>query len=252
VHGFVAVRGLKKTLLRGVLGLVAIATAYLTLLVAPDPLFAYEERGRFIEVHSDEALPPEARDVIAIAEARVERSPLFDASREHHVYVCNTRWRWSLFSRWDSGAGAIAMAPIGRSVFTREARFERDRLVSASGREPDPPRTLAYYLAHEVTHTMTADRLGSAYFELPVWVREGYADYVGRGETFDYDETRARWLAGDRELDPEASGFYLRYVLLVAHLLDREGWSVERLLAAPPERDSVEARVLNGESALDP
>lgn len=229
------------------LGLVGMVAGYASLLITPDPLFAYEARGEFIEVHSDEALPAQAHDVIARAEARVRRSPLFDASREHHVYVCNSEWRWSLLSGWNSGAGAIAMAPIGRSVFTREARFERDRLVSASGREPDPPRTLAYYIAHEVTHTMTADRLGASYFDLPVWVREGYADYVGRGETFDYDETRERMIAGDRELDPQASGFYLRYVLLVAHLLDREGWTVERLLTAPPDRDALEARVLASE-----
>jgi hypothetical protein len=91
---------------------------------------------------------------------------------------------------------------------------------------------------------MSADFLGPiAYRGLPAWVREGYADYVARGETFDYEGTRTLFLAGDRSLDPHQSGLYLRYVLLVAHLIDREGWSPEQLLRSPPDRDALERRI---------
>lgn len=120
-------------------------------------------------------------------------------------------------------------------------------MTGPSGREATGERTLGYFLAHEVTHTLTADALGPrAYLALPAWVREGYADYVARGATFDYEAERARWLAGDPDLDPRASGLYLRYVLLVAHLIDREGWSPEQVLRAPPGRDALEQRVREG------
>jgi hypothetical protein len=91
---------------------------------------------------------------------------------------------------------------------------------------------------------MTADLLGArAYIALPAWVREGYADYVGRASDFDYEDARAALVGGIRSrLHPQA-GFYLRDVLLVAHLLDREGWPVQALLRSPPDEKSVEERV---------
>ncbi len=130
-------------------------------------------------------------------------------------------------------------------MFFRPARLDGDTMIGASGREAGGERTLGYYVAHEVTHTMTADRMGLAYYDLPVWVREGYADYVGRGETFDYARVRRQLLDGVRETDP-ASGHYLRYVLFVAHELDVRGTSVDALLRRPRPIDEVEADVRAG------
>jgi hypothetical protein len=145
----------------------------------------------------------------------------------------------------------MAMAPVGRAVFTRPAHFEHDRMVGPHGTETPNERTLAYFFAHEVTHTLTADFLGALpYRALPAWVREGYADYVARADTFDYEATRALFLAGDRTLDPARSGLYLRYVLLVAHLLDREHWTPEALLRSPPDRAALETRIR--EDRVDP
>lgn len=239
----------RMALRRALVSLLALAAAYVALLVFPAPLFAHARAGRFVTVHADAPIPASADAVIADAEARVERSALFVPGVTHDVYVCQSLWRWRLVSNRAVGAGAIAMAPIGHAVFTRPAHFDIDRLVGPSGRETPGERTLAYYLAHEITHTLTADRMGVAYFDLPAWVREGYADYVGRGPTFDYEATRARLLAGERALDPSASGLYLRYILLVSHLIDREGWPVEALLARPPDRAALEARVREGRIA---
>jgi hypothetical protein len=245
-------RRLRRLVVRALLALLSFAAGYAALLILPDPLFAYVDSGRFVTVHADEPLPPETREVIALAEARIESSPIFDPDRDHHVFVCNEPWRWRFFAGLDSGAGAIAYAPFGRAVFTREVRFERNRLIRAAGLETPAPRTASYFIAHEITHTMTADRLGLDYYELPAWVREGYADYVARGSTFDYDAVRAQLLAGDRELDPKASGLYLRYALLVTHLLEREGWDVEQLLERPPDRDALERRIRDGVVAPPP
>jgi hypothetical protein len=76
-------------------------------------------------------------------------------------------------------------------------------------------------------------------------VREGYADYVGKGDSFDYDEARRSFLAGAPEMDWKKSGLYRRFHLLVACLLDRQGWSVPRLLEHPPSQAEVEASVID-------
>jgi hypothetical protein len=241
---------LKRALRRSVAGLFVLAVAYLGLLVFPDPLFAHVREGRSITIHADAPVPASADSVVQEAEARLARSPIFDVGRHHDVYVCQSAWRWRLLSPHAFGAGAYAFGPFARPIYTRPVHFDRDRLVGPSGREASGERTLAYFLAHEVTHTLTADFLGPrAFFALPAWVREGYADYVARADTFDYERTRERLLTGDRELDPRASGLYLRYALLVAHLIDREGWTAEQVLREAPDRDALEARVRSGSIA---
>jgi hypothetical protein len=233
-----------RRLRRAFLFLLASAVAYLGLIVFPDPLFAYAREGEFVVVHADEPIPAAADRVIADTEQRVQRSPLFVLGVTHDVYVCQSAWRWRLLSNGAFRSGAVAMAPIGRAIFTRPAHFDRDRMVGPSGREAMGERTLAYFFAHEVTHTLSADFVGALpYRSLPAWVREGYADYVARGASFDYDATRQQFLAGDPALDPSQSGLYLRYVLLVSHLLDREHWTPDALLHAPPDRAALEARI---------
>lgn len=233
-----------KIALRILGGISAVLVAYTMLLIVPGPLFAHARAGTFVTVHADEAIPASADSVLRETEALVRRSPIFVPHVQHHIFVCQHLWRWNLLSNIRRNGGALAMAPIGRAVFTRPAHFERNRLVGRSGHETPNERTLSYFFAHEITHTLTADYLGARAFRaLPAWVREGYADYVGRGAGFDYEATRKRFLARDPALDPHTSGLYLRYVLLVAHLLDREGWSVERLLHAPPAREAVKASV---------
>ena len=74
-----------------------------------------------------------------------------------------------------------------------------------------------------------------------MWLREGYAEYVARQDAFDYGATRARLLAG--ELEERRTDPYVKYVLLVAHLLDHEGADVSTVLDEPPAAEEVEARV---------
>ncbi len=234
-------RWIGRGLVVGALGLVA----YAALLLDPSPLFAHTLRRGALIAHVDAPIPEGLASTLDEAARRLARSPLFDPAREHHLYFCQSGWRWRLFSHWNQGAAGFALAPLSRVVFFRRAALDRDRMIGPSGRVVTGERTLAYYAAHEATHTITADHLGLAYYELPVWVREGYADYVARAETFHYASVRRQLLEGEPQTDP-ASGHYLRYVLLVAHELDVRGVSLETLLRAPRSRQLVEDDVRRG------
>jgi hypothetical protein len=91
-------------------------------------------------------------------------------------------------------------------VFLRDALIEDNRLISPRGIPVLGDWTLDYFIAHEVTHQLTGDAIGPVrYYRLPQWVREGYADYVGKGNSFDSDEPsvlfspeRQKWIGGDR------------------------------------------------------
>ena len=147
-------------------------------------------------------------------------------------------------ARYAHGAAGVNYYPLSNDVFLRRSDIDRDQLFGHSGRPAPPPRTLAYYGAHEITHSLTAERLGAGKLwnhALPQWVREGYADYVGLAGKVDVDALYRRYRAGDPELDWKKSGSYARFRLLVAYMLERERWSVDRLLGGGLSQTRAEA-----------
>jgi hypothetical protein len=143
---------------------------------------------------------------------------------------------------------------VGGGVFLRQADIAANRLLHLPcepvpapncGTPVAPPRTLAYYAAHEIGHDLIGERIGAiANWRLPHWIREGLADYIGFGSQVDIDRLLAAWKRGDTDLDPKRSGTYARYRLLVAWFLDRQGWSIDRLLASDMPQAEAERQVL--------
>jgi hypothetical protein len=183
------------------------------------------------------------RRVLADVDARLATSPLDDA-HPHAIFIANAPWREALFFNVARGAAGVNYYPLSNDVFLRHADVGRGVLFGRSGKPAPPPRTLAYYGAHEITHSLTAERIGPGRLwnrALPQWVREGYADYVGLGGKIDVDGLYRRYRAGDPELDWRRSGAYARFRLLVAYMLERRHWSVDRLLGSPPSQGDAEA-----------
>jgi hypothetical protein len=233
-------------------GSVLLIAAYAGLLCTPQPLFPFAVKADRLELRSDRPFEAAAgARVLQLAEEKLARSPLFSRQASYGVYICNARWRQVLFFNKDYGVGGVAPYPLTANVFLRDAGIEENRLISPRGRAVPGDRTLDYFVAHEITHQLTGRALGPVrYLQLPQWVREGYADYVGKGDSFHYTEARRAFLAGEPEMDWKRSGLYWRFNLLVAYLLDRQGWTVERLLREPPAEAAVEAAVRGAEPGV--
>jgi hypothetical protein len=227
------------------LGIGALIAGYSALVLNPYVLFAHEERVGNIVLHARAPFPPQAREIAAAARRRVERSPFFEPGDTYHVYFCDTPALFGLFGLWQRGAGALSQIYVTGNVYLRPSRIERDRLLGPAGREVPGDRTLTYFVAHELAHTMVARRLGRlAYTRLEVWQREGYADYLGKGGSFDPASTLRDFRANEPSLDPVRSGLYLRYHLLVAHLLDDEGMTAQELLKGPRAAEPLERELI--------
>jgi len=220
------------------LALVAVAGGWLALVMHPQPLFAYSAQRANIVLHARSPLPPEAGPLLDDVVARVARSPLYDPRRTHHVFLCDTPRLFGLFALWDRKVGGIAEVYLDGNVFIRPSSVERNRVIGPSGQEKGGERTLAYFIAHEVTHAMTSDHVGRwRYHGLAAFQREGYADYVAFARPVDFARGRELLERDAPEMSPQRSGLYLRYELMVAHLLEHEGMTVDGLLARriPPE-----------------
>lgn len=212
----------------------------MALLAWPRPLFPHQVRAGNLVLHVRSPLPRRALEIAEVVRERVARSPFYSAADAYDVFLCDSSALFTLLVPHNRRAGGSAEYWSG-NVFLRPSRVERDRLIGPSGREAEGERTLTYFVAHEVTHLMVARRLGIwRTFRLTTWQREGYADYVAKAEAFDYDAVRRDFRANAVALDPLRSGLYLRYHLLVAHLLDRKGLTPDALLAGPLDAAPVE------------
>jgi hypothetical protein len=206
-----------------------------TALAYPQPFFAYHTRQGRLELYSDQPFDAaKARALLSSVEQRLARSPL-DHHEAHRVFVTNSEWRRRLFFNVASGAAGVNFYPVTRNVFLRHSDIDGNVLYGRSGKAAAPPRTLTYYMAHEITHSLTGEERGIAHLwnlRLPVWVREGYADYVGLGGIGTVDVIA--YYKSYRAHDPHfvaGSGFYDRYRMLAAYFLDRRHWTVTQLLA---------------------
>lgn len=235
----------KKLLLKIVAGVVGIVAAIALLLSVPQPFFDSSVSAKNLTLYSDQPFATEAgQRVLQQVEAKLATSPLYSAEQKHQVFVCNARWRQRIFFTYVYGVGGVNYYPLTTNVFLRDSIIEENCLIGPSGNRIQGDRTLDYFIAHEITHTLTGQAVGPiAYHRLPQWKREGYADYVGKGAAFNYDEARKAFLANDPKMDWATSGLYWRFHLLVAHLLDKQHWSVQQMLTEPIEQSAVEEMI---------
>ena len=145
-------------------------------------------------------MPARAIEIARAAGQRLSASPFYDPNDTYDVFLCDTPALFALFALWDHGVGGVSQVYLTGHVFLRPAHIDRDRLVGPSGNEASGDRTLTYFLAHELTHTATARRLGRwHYFRLARWQQEGYADYVAKGEHSDRSTSTPRFAIFARE-----------------------------------------------------
>lgn len=230
--------------------LMALSAATAALLAYPEPLYAHVASSGRLSLHSDRPFSISAGQAVLVdIERRLAAAPvgIADPDSTYRIFVSNDETRRRLTLLWNYGAGGVNYYPIAGSVFIRQADINRDRLLGSDGRDVPPPRTLAYFGAHEVAHSLIGQRVGAiANWRMPVWVREGLADYVGFGGDVDVNALAQQFRAGHRDLDPAASGLYARYRMLVAWMLEHEGWTVDELLASGMPQEEAEARLLAG------
>jgi hypothetical protein len=221
------------------LALIAMAAA---LISWPDPLFAYSAGAGQIIVRSDQPIPAAGGEkFLRDCEALLARSPLRAENAHYHIYVTNTGWRHHLYFMPNPQAGGLAYS-VGEIAFLSGANFVTGRHVKYAY-VTTPPRTLAYFCAHELTHIVVKQHLGLIASESqPTWVHEGFPDYVAIEQRQSFEALNAA--LGDREADVPmmmAYGSYPRFRLLVTYFLEKKGWSVDQLLRSRLSYDDAMA-----------
>ena len=235
----------KKIFLNLLIAIGSICATIFLLLNLPQPFFQTSVRAKNLTMYSDQSfMPASGQYLLELVETKLQKSPLYSAAQKHQIFICNARWRQRLFFTYQYGVGGVNYYPLTTNVFLRDSIIAENCLISPNGNRVVADRSLDYFIAHEIAHTLTGQAVGGiAYYRLPQWKREGYADYVGKGAAFNYDEAKRALLANDTKMDYEKSGLYWRFNLLVAHLLDKKHWSIQQLLTEPIEQSAVEEMI---------
>ncbi len=226
-------RLIKRTLLWCGMTICAVLLTFCGLVAWPSPLFAYTASSGKIVVASDEPIPAAGGErFLRDCERLLARSPLTAESERYRIYVTNEAWRHRLYFSPAPDAGGVAyFYCFGGNAFLSGANFETGRLIKW-GYVTTPPRTLAYFCAHELTHIVVGEHLGVIASERqPKWVHEGFPDYVAIEHRQSFDELRDA--LGDRPVDipmMQKYGAYPRFRPLVTYFLEKQGWSADELL----------------------
>ena len=165
-----------------VAGLIGANVAFALVISFPGWAFAHTGGTERLRIHSPDALPDEAAAFAARIMAQLDQSALPAPDVPIDVYITGQGWRETLFFAAAPGAGGLvyAIGP-GNIVFLSGADIPGNRLLKGDV-VITPPRTLDYYMIHEIAHISQIDRYGVVGFlRLPREIREGAADHLALG-----------------------------------------------------------------------
>ena len=212
-----------------------VGVAYLILLVYPQPLFAHSITAHDITLYSRHPLSPQAVERLAQARALVNRSELASPHRTERVFLCDNPWLYRVFAPLAATSFAISMN-FTNNIFIANADIAADRVTSSSRSH----RPLSGVIAHEITHGLIRQRLGSwRSLWLREWVVEGYCDYVARSSTLTETEGRTLLIAGQEPMTPALR--YYRNRQMVTYLIDQEHHSFHQVVARSGDEAQVAA-----------
>ena len=218
------------------ISLTVLGVAYILLLNFPQPLFAYSTKHKSFQVYSRQPIGHELDSVLESAETRLRRSPLYDASSEHRIYLTDGFGIYALLSHkaYKSFAHSV---PYIDNVIINKSDVTADRVYV--NRERNNSRSLSGVVAHEITHLFIRQRFGTIRASMmPTWKNEGYCEYVAGESTISLEEGIRLW----RENPSDDTGYrYTKYHLMVKHLLEDEKMTVDDLFAKSLDENAVAA-----------
>lgn len=176
--------------------------AYALAAVFAKPMFDYRLTYQNYRVWSDRPIPNEVTDVLDDVTRRLRMSSLHDRGTPVEIFFCNDSWRlWLYGGRFSTRVGGTADVWLTRRVVIRASDIPANRIHTPTGGPlaDAAQRPLSYFIAHEITHSDVSRRFGrTVMLRYPEWLLEGYADYVGKGGDFDFEENRALFVLGER------------------------------------------------------
>ena len=218
------IRRVKLGRLIGAVLLVLMAPRFFPWLLA----FPYHAQAGSFELWSEAPINQIKLNAIAAdATRRLATSPLYAAPEQRRIYLTTGGWRWTWLALKLNDAFAFAPPVTGVIVINRNS-IDQDSVWN--GKAVGGHRSLAGIIAHESCHDMERRRFGLwSDWTKPLWLREGYCDYVAQESSLSDADFAALMKAGTSH---PAMPYYLGR-RRVADALAVNGGDVDALFARP-------------------
>ena len=230
-------KAVKQWLPKILLVLLTLITAYIFILFFPEPLFENHVTVNNITVYSDEPLLVEkTTEIIKTAESKIQKSALYKKDTKHRLFIVNNPILWRFLTNINYNVGGINYIPFNHMVLLRKADVADNRLYGPSGNKVPDDRTLDYFIAHEMTHTLEFQSM--PWYKYPIqtnWVLEGYADYIAH-DSVGYSAALDKYLTV-----PESTSakYYTRARTLVSYMLEVKKENIASIWSQTKEYDKL-------------
>lgn len=245
-----------KWLGRALAVLVLILAVPISALAFPYPFFSHSEEFGHCVVYSDEEFAAGFDEVMKDVNKRLESVEVLPEGGANRVFLCRSQKLFSVFarlSRVNPNVQGFNLSLLG-NTFVSVPRVDYVRATYG----PYPPYgmregDIAHVIAHEVIHDLSQNEIGFImYYRLPVWKREGYAEYGAVASKIREDEgpglrqripvllNDGNWGGGR---DPARE--YYESELLVEYLIEIEGRTFEEIMSAEITRDDAHKKMMN-------
>ena len=214
-------------------GCLFVTVALAALFANPSILFAHRYDANSFTLYTDKAHDLDAvQRLLADVEAALNASPLGAPEQPYAVYSTATRLRSGLFFAPVPKAGGVVYPLLtGKHAFLTGIDPAADRLLKGP-HVIAPPRTLRFYMIHELTHLRMHDLMGTiGFYRQPHWVREGLPDYVALGALSDEDISAILNWSGDWIDMVRRYGAYPVERAIVSYAIHHLGFSAQALMS---------------------
>lgn len=224
-------------------------------LAFPYPLFDHQGKFDRCVVYSDGELDAEFAGVMKDVNRRLESVEVLPPDKANRVFLCRSQRLYSLFARLslvNPKVQGFNLSLFG-NTFVSVRRVEATRASSGGfPRYGVKEGDIAHVIAHEVIHDLSQDVIGYLkYYRLPMWKREGYAEYgavisaigddaeAGLGRRIAFFMEDRDWRQGH-----DFAREYYRAELMVEYLIDVEGYAFEDIMADEISFDIAYTRMM--------
>ena len=218
-----------------------VAVGVVGLFAYPKVLFAHHFTAGGLTLYADRSHNAKAtQELLERISSAMSQSPLGAPERHYELYSIRSKWREKLFFAPAPKAGGVVYPPItSRHTFLTAMDPKGDRLIKGTA-VIKPPRTLSFYMVHELTHLRMHEILGSVgFYRMPHWVREGMPDYVALGSLTQSERAEILDWSGARFDLVQRFGAYPKERALVSYFIDHLGFSPEVLMSMRTQMDEA-------------
>ena len=206
-----------------------ISLTYILIIIFPSFLFAnkLEYKNFSVYYHSSDISIEQLKSVLDESEKLLKSTELFKTGINQDVFICNSFNEFTFFALLSRKAFAVNY-PITQNIFLSKSSIS-ENFILRNGKKNNK-RTLSGIIAHETTHSLLENKLGTLKYKLlPSWKNEGYCDFVANESSFN-GQKGLKDICNDKENSDVPSFKYFKYRILTEYLFEKRKISIDKFL----------------------